>query len=96
MIYLLDFIDSLLGLYILVLVVAAVMSWLIAFNVVNIRNDAVRFIWNALTALTEPLLRPIRRYIPTVGGLDLSFLVLFIAIQFVRAVVLPILTDAFR
>ena len=96
MVYLLDFIDSLLYLYILVLVVAAVLSWLIAFNVVNIRNDVVRLVLRVVTALTEPVLQPIRRYVPSLGGLDLSFLLLFIAIQFVRAVVLPILIDAFR
>ena len=47
-----------LDLYKYVIIAAAVMSWLIAFNVVNIRNDVVRSIWNTLVALTEPLLRP--------------------------------------
>jgi YggT family protein len=96
MIRFLLFIDGLLWLYILILIAAAVMSWLIAFNVVNIRNDFVRLIVNLLTALTEPVLRPIRRFIPNLGGLDMSFLVLFIAIQFVRAVVLPTLVDAMQ
>ena len=55
-------IDIALDLYKYVIIAAAVMSWLIAFNVVNVRNDVVRSIWNTLTALTEPLLRRIRRY----------------------------------
>jgi YggT family protein len=96
MIRFLLFIDGLLGLYILILIAAAVMSWLIAFDVVNIRNNIVRLIWNVLTALTEPALRPIRRYIPNLGGLDMSFLVLFIVIQFVRAVVVPNLIDVMQ
>ena len=61
-----------LDLYKWVIIVGAVMSWLVAFNVVNIRNDAVRSIWNTLTALTEPVLRPIRRYLPNMGGVDIS------------------------
>lgn len=96
MIYLISFIDSLLGLYIIILIVTAVMSWLFAFDVINHRNSVVQMIWTALGALTEPALRPIRRIIPNFGGLDMSFIVLFIGIQFVRSVLLPILLDAFR
>ena len=59
-----------LDLYKYVIIASAVMSWLIAFNVVNIRNDVVRSIWNTLVALTEPLLAPIRRFLPSTGGID--------------------------
>lgn len=90
----LGFVDWLLGFYVFILIFAAIMSWLIAFNVVNIRNDVVRTVVHVLDALTEPVLRPIRRYVPAFGGLDISFLILFIAIQFVRAVILPSLIDA--
>ena len=61
-----------LNLYKYVVVGAAVLSWLIAFNVVNIRNEFVRSIWNLLDALTTPLLRPIRNFLPNMGGIDIS------------------------
>jgi YggT family protein len=93
MIRLLDFIDWLLGFYVFILVVTAIMSWLVAFNVINIRNDLVRQVLYTLELLTEPALRPIRRFVPPLGGLDLSFLVLFILIQLVRMVIIPDLED---
>ena len=96
MIHLLNFIDSLLWLYIVILIVTAVMSWLFAFDVINHRNNVVQMVWTTLLAVTEPALRPIRRVTPNLGGLDMSFLVLFIGLQFVRGVLLPILTDAIR
>ncbi len=77
-----------LDLYKLVIIVAAVMSWLIAFNVVNARNDFVRSVWNALTALTEPALRPIRRILPNTGGVDISPVVLLLLIMLVEQFIL--------
>lgn len=94
LIRLLTFVDWLLGFYVFILVVAAILSWLIAFQVVNTRNDFVRQVLYVVDMLTEPVLRPIRRWVPTLGGLDLSFLVLFIAIQFIRSVIIPTLIDA--
>jgi len=76
-----------LDLYKLVIIVAAVMSWLIAFNVVNSRNEVVRTIWNALVAMTEPALRPIRRWLPNTGGLDISPIVLFLLILLVEQII---------
>ena len=76
-----------LNLYKLIIIVAAVMSWLIAFNVVNSRNEVVRTIWNALVAMTEPALRPIRRYLPNTGGLDISPIVLFLIILLIEEVI---------
>jgi YggT family protein len=69
-----------LDLYKWVIIATAVMSWLVAFNVVNIRNDVVRSIWNTLAALTEPLLRPIRRFLPNMGGVDISPVIVFLVI----------------
>ena len=63
------------------------LSWLIAFNVVNIRNDVVRSIWNTLVALTEPLLRPIRRFLPNTGGIDISPIFLFLAVLLVEQLI---------
>ncbi len=93
MIRLLEFIDWLLGFYVFILVVTAIMSWLVAFNVINVRNDLVRQVLYTLELLTEPVLRPIRRFVPPLGGLDLSFLVLFILIQLIRMVIIPELID---
>ena len=76
-----------LDLYKLVIIVAAVMSWLIAFNVVNARNEVVRAVWNTLVALTEPALRPIRRFLPNTGGLDISPIILFLAILLVQEII---------
>ncbi len=95
MIRLLDFIDWLLGLYEFILVVTAIMSWLIAFSVINVRNDLVRQVLYTLDLLTEPALRPIRRFVPPLGGLDISFLVLFILIELIRRVIIPDLQDLF-
>jgi YggT family protein len=76
-----------LNLYKLIIIVAAVMSWLIAFNVVNSRNEVVRTIWSALVAMTEPALRPIRRFLPNTGGLDISPIVLFLMILLIEEVI---------
>ena len=69
-----------LHLYTYVIIVVAILSWLIAFNVINIYNDLVRSIWNALNALTEPLLRPIRQMLPSFGGIDISPVILILLI----------------
>jgi len=76
-----------LDLYKYVIIASAVMSWLIAFNVVNIRNDVVRSIWNTLVALTEPLLAPIRRFLPSTGGIDISPVILFLLILLVEQII---------
>ena len=84
-----------LDIYKLVIIVAAVMSWLIAFNIVNIRNDFVRSIWSTVVALTEPALRPIRRYLPNTGGIDISPVILIIIIVFIQSVIIENLKDIF-
>ena len=61
-----------LHLYWYVIIATAILSWLVGFNVVNYRNDLVRSIWAGLNALTEPVLRPIRRLLPNLGGIDIS------------------------
>jgi YggT family protein len=96
MIRLLLFVDDLLGFYTFVLLLTVIVSWLIAFDVINIRNNVVRSVLHVLSALTDPVLAPIRRYVPAVGGLDLSFLVLLLFIQLIRGVLIPNLIDALR
>ena len=66
-----------------------------AFNVVNAYNPIVRSIWQALNALTEPLLRPIRRWMPDLGGIDISPVILILACVFVQAVVIENLKKLF-
>ena len=78
------FVNPVLTLLVILLLISVVLSWLIAFNVVNARNELVSMIWRFCTALTEPLLRPIRSVIPPLGGMDLSPLILLLVIYFVQ------------
>lgn len=83
--------DIVFELFMWLLIIQAVMSWLLAFNVVNPRNQVVGMIWQFMLRVTEPLLRPIRRILPNFGGLDLAPLVLILIIYFVRrAILLPL------
>jgi YggT family protein len=82
----LDVVFLALDLYSYVIIATAVMSWLIAFNVVNIRNDVVRSIWNTLVALTEPLLQPIRRFLPNFGGIDISPVILYLLVLLIERI----------
>lgn len=68
-----------------VFLIMIIMSWLISFNVINTRNQFVATVWRVLNAITEPILRPIRRIIPPLGGLDLSPIVVFVAIFFLQS-----------
>lgn len=95
MLELLNFISYLLQLYVYVLIASAVLSWLIAFNVVNTRNPFVNMVGTLLYQVTEPVLRPIRRILPPMSGLDLSPIVLILIIYFIQAVVLPNIARAF-
>ncbi len=95
MIELLYFISRLLGLYIFVLIASAIFSWLCAFGVVNARNPFVAMVGQFLYAVTEPVLRPIRRILPATGGIDLSPMVLIIGIWFIQSVIIPNLARAF-
>lgn len=67
-----------------VFLIMIVMSWLISFNVINTRNDFVASVWRVINAITEPILKPIRKVIPPMGGLDLSPIVVFVAIFFLQ------------
>ena len=78
--------DTVIGLYIWVILIGAILSWLIAFNVVNTRNRLVATIADVTDRLTEPALRPIRRIVPSLGGVDLSPVVLLIGLMFLQRV----------
>lgn len=73
-------------LFIFALVASATLSWLVAFNVINTRNPVVQTILDMLMRLTEPALRPIRRIIPAMSGLDLSPLILILILIFIQNV----------
>lgn len=89
MLELLQFISYVIDLYTYVIIAGVVMSWLMAFGVVNAYNPMVRSIWQGLNAFTEPLLRPIRNILPNMGGIDISPIFLLLACYFVQTVVLP-------
>ena len=94
MLELLRFISYLLTLYIYILVAAAVMSWLIVFNVINPRNQFVHMLGEFLYRVTEPVLRPIRNLMPNLGGIDISPIVVILIILFIQEVILPNLARA--
>jgi len=76
-----------LDLYIWLLIAAAVLSWLVAFNVVNSRNQFVAMVGDFLYRITEPLLRPIRSILPSLGGIDLSPVVLILLIILLKDII---------
>lgn len=65
-------------------IASAIFSWLYAFNVINTRNEAINMIGRSLYQFTEPLYRPIRRFLPSMGGLDLSPLVVLVILFFLQ------------
>ena len=79
-----------LQLYICILIAAAVLSWLIAFNVVNVRNQFVAMVADFLYRITEPALRPIRNVLPNLGGIDISPMILILIIFFIHYVILAL------
>ncbi len=76
--------SSIISLYIYVIIASAIFSWLIAFNVVNTQNKFVYTVYDILNRLTEPALAPIRRFMPNLGGLDVSPVILLLVLIFVQ------------
>jgi len=68
-----------------VFIIMIIMSWLINFNIINTRNQFVEAVWRIVNQVTEPILRPIRRFVPPLGGLDLSPIIVFLVILFLQA-----------
>ena len=77
-------IDQIIKIYVWVIVLSAVLSWLVAFDIVNMRNRFVYLVGDALNRITEPVYRPIRRLLPDMGGLDLSPLIVILGLWFLR------------
>ena len=80
-------IHTVITLYIWILIAAAILSWLVAFNVVNPYNQIVRNIGEILHRLTEPLLRPIRNFLPNLGGIDISPVILILLLLFIERLI---------
>ena len=88
MVPLIEFIVLVIDLYMWVVIAGAILSWLIAFNVVNTNNRFVYQVADMLYRLTEPALRPIRNVLPNLGGIDISPVILILFLLFIRDVVL--------
>jgi YggT family protein len=84
----LDIVLLILQIYIWLLIAAAVLSWLVAFNVVNTHNQVVAMIGDFLFRITEPLLRPIRSMMPNLGGIDVSPVILILLILLLENVII--------
>ena len=76
-----------LDIYIWLLIAAAILSWLVAFNVVNSRNQFVAMVGDFLYRITEPVLRPIRNVLPNLGGIDVSPVVLILIIILIKDII---------
>jgi YggT family protein len=83
----LDIVLIILDLYVWLLIASAILSWLIAFNVVNTRNQFVASVAEFLYKITEPVLRPIRNFLPSFGGLDISPIIVILIIMFIQRVI---------
>jgi len=88
MIPLIQFIAMVISLYIYVIIGSAILSWLIAFGVVNTQNRFVYLLADGLHRLTEPALTPLRRFVPDLGGIDITPIILILGLIFLRDVVL--------
>jgi YggT family protein len=85
MLSLLMLIDKVIDIYSWVVIASAIMSWLVAFGVINVRNQFIRVVVDLLYRLTEPVLRPIRRVLPNLGGVDISPVILLLGLIFVQS-----------
>jgi YggT family protein len=80
----LNLVSTVISIYIWLLIAQAVLSWLVAFGIVNRYNRVVATIGDFLWRVTEPLLRPIRRVLPDLGGIDISPVILILLLWFLR------------
>ena len=85
-------IDFLLNVVIILIIIQAILSWLVAFNVINTRSDGMRRFLMALDRMTDPIYRPIRRILPDFGGIDFSPLVVLLLIKAIQIVIRSSLT----
>jgi YggT family protein len=88
-------IDFIMGIVWFIIIASAIFSWLYAFNVINVNNQAINMIGRSLYQLTEPLYRPIRRFLPDMGGVDLSPLVVLVILYFAQLLLRTSIAPAF-
>ena len=82
-------VDGLLNLLAIAIIISAILSWLVAFDVINLRNQFVYSMARFLDAVTRPILRPVQKIIPPIGGVDISPIIVLLIIQGVRSYLLP-------
>ena len=85
-----------LDIYVWLVIASAILSWLVHFGVINTRNQFVSMIGEFLWRVTEPALRPIRRFMPNLGGIDISPIILILIIYFIQKVLINILASLYR
>ena len=83
-------------LYVWLLIASAVLSWLVAFNVINTRNRFVYTVMDFLYRITEPALRPIRRILPNLGGIDISPVILIFGLLFLQGIIRDLIVQIYR
>lgn len=88
---LLSIVDFLLQVFTWVILIQAILSWLIVFNVINTHNDFIRSLWTTLQRITDPVYRPIRRMLPDFGALDISPMVVLLILIILRSYLIPYL-----
>lgn len=92
---LLSFIHYLLTLYSYIVIGYVVLGWLLTFSVVNGRNPFVQSLWSLFSAVTEPFLGAIRKFMPNLGAVDISPLILLLGIFFIQSVIIPNIAKLF-
>lgn len=93
---LLSIVEFLLQVFTWIIIIQAILSWLITFNVINTHNNFVRSLWIALQRITDPVYRPIRRMLPDFGALDLSPMVVLLILIVLRSYFIPWLAGAIQ
>src|SRR6201996_9727390 len=88
--FLLFIVDALLGLLVIAIIISAILSWLVAFDVINLRNPMVYNIARFLDAVTRPILRPVQKIIPPIGGVDIRPTIVLLVLQGIRIYLLPL------
>lgn len=79
---------TIINLYIYIVIAGVILSWLIAFNVINLSNQFIQMVMRFIEAVTDPVLRPIRSIMPDLGGVDLSPLILILLLYFVKNLII--------
>ncbi len=89
--FLLFVISALIGLLVWAIIISAILSWLVAFDVINLRNRFVYSVNHFLQAVTRPVLAPVQKIIPPLGGVDISPIIVILVLQGVRMYLLPMI-----